>query len=125
MGAALTITLIIAVINATAAPVGPAALIGLLAVWGVAAWANNAPMNARTLRLAGPAGTEAMALNTSGLYSGIASGSAVGGTTLDRFGAGGPLAASVIIGICGIAAMVIGIVRWPTERPRNGEKAAA
>lgn len=89
----------------------------LLALWGVAAWANNAPMNARTLRLAGPHGTAALALNTSGLYVGIAAGSTTGGLAVDRWGAAGVLASALVIGGCGLLVMVGAARHWPTDRP--------
>lgn len=122
---ALTVTAALGVLSLTAAPVWPGILIGLLAIWGIAAWGNNAPMNARTLQLSGPAATEAMALNTSGLYLGIAAGSAIGGFALDQYGATGPLVASTAIGLCGIAAMVASVLRWPTSQPRSTDYAVA
>lgn len=51
----------------------------LLAVWGAAVWGCNPPMNTRALSVAGAAGTEAVALNTSGLYIGIAAAGGIGG----------------------------------------------
>ncbi|MBB5999888.1 putative MFS family arabinose efflux permease [Streptomonospora salina] len=53
-----------------------------LAVYGFAGWGFNPPMNTRALRLAGDAGTEAVALNTSGLYAGIAVAGALGGSAV-------------------------------------------
>lgn len=120
-GTALVVVLVWVGLHATVAPVPPVVIMGSLAVWGVAAWGNNAPMNARTLALAGPVGTEAMALNTSGLYVGMACGSAIGGLVLDRFGVTGTLLAAIGIGVCGVAAMVISVRRWPTGRPARGK----
>lgn len=117
-GVASVVTLLLALVNVTVAPVSPAVVLGLLAIWGVAAWANNAPMNARTLALAGPAGFEALALNTSGLYVGMAGGSAVGGVVLDRLGVTATLATSVVVAVCGLAAMAVSVMRWPTARTR-------
>ncbi|MEU0992352.1 MFS transporter, partial [Streptomyces sp. NPDC005953] len=54
----------------TNAPIWLIAIV--LAFWGFAGWGFNPPMNTRALKLAQDAEAEAVALNTSGLYIGIA-----------------------------------------------------
>lgn len=122
---ALLIVFVMVVVNVGVSAVWPGALVVLLAFWGIAAWGNNAPMNARTLQLAGSSGTQAMALNTSGLYVGIAAGSAIGGHALDRFGATGPLIATLAIGVLGLLAMAASVARWPTHRSREQAASAS
>ncbi|PRX01068.1 UNVERIFIED_ORG: putative MFS family arabinose efflux permease [Actinomadura viridilutea] len=91
----------------------------LLAVWGMAGWAYNPPMNARVLRLAGEAGTEAVALNTSGLYVGIALAGIIGGGALSRTGGTGVLAAAAVIGMVNFAFTAATVRRYPARRPKT------
>ena len=88
----------------------------LLAVWGLAAWGNNPPMNARMLALAGDAGTEAIALNTSGLYLGVALAGAIGGLALRQHQAEGVLLAATTVGLIAIVIMTVAVRRWPAGR---------
>lgn len=60
----------------------------LATVWGGMAFWNAPPIQARLHALAGPLAPQALALNTSGTYIGVAAGAAVGGVVLDRAGAG-------------------------------------
>ncbi|MBV8932546.1 MAG: MFS transporter [Kutzneria sp.] len=93
----------------------PAWLIGvLLAVWGLAAWGHNPPMNARVLRIAAEAGTEAVALNTSGLYLGVALAGAVGGVALSRHGTSAVLGTAAAVGLLAILNAAVAVRRWPT-----------
>lgn len=84
-----------------------------LVLWGVAAWGNNPPMTARALRLAGAAGTEAIALNTSGLYVGVALAGAVGGGALIAGGGSGVLLTGAAVGLVTIAVMAVAVRGYP------------
>ncbi|MDT0264739.1 MFS transporter [Streptomyces sp. DSM 44915] len=88
-------------------------LVALIVVWGLAGWAYNPPMNARALRLAGAAGTEAIALNTSGLYVGIAAAGVVGGGALSVGGGVGVLLAAGLVGFGNLAFMIRAVRRYP------------
>ncbi|MBP2382477.1 MFS transporter [Brachybacterium sacelli] len=90
-------------------------LAALIVVWGVAGWAYNPPMNARALQLAGPAGTEAIALNTSGLYIGIALAGAIGGGALNLAGGIAVLAAASGIGLINLVFMTVAVRRYPSK----------
>ncbi|WP_055698098.1 MFS transporter [Streptomyces silaceus] len=59
----------------------PGALV-IMVLWGVVGWMYAAPQQHRLLRLAGPAGSLAVALNSSVIYVGAALGGAVGGLLL-------------------------------------------
>ncbi|GAA1553309.1 MFS transporter [Brevibacterium picturae] len=89
-------------------------LAALIIVWGAAGWAYNPPMNARALQLAGPAGTEAIALNTSGLYIGIALAGAIGGGALNLAGGIAVLAAASAIGLINLVFMTLAVRRYPS-----------
>jgi predicted MFS family arabinose efflux permease len=91
------------------------------ALWGLAGWAFNPPMNARLLTLAGSAGAEAVALNTSALYVGIAAGGAVGGVVLDAAGAPAVLLTSLGIGLATFVLLAASVRRHPTPAPGAGE----
>jgi predicted MFS family arabinose efflux permease len=84
------------------------------ALWGLAGWAYNPPMNARLLTLAGNAGTEAVALNTSALFVGIAAGGAVGGAVLDAAGVPAVLLTSLGIGLVTLVLLTVSVTRHPT-----------
>jgi predicted MFS family arabinose efflux permease len=94
-----------------------------LALWGLAAWGNNPPMTSRVLRLAGDAGTEAVALNTSGLYAGIALAGAIGGGALGRGGGAGVLVAAAAAGVVTIVVMAGAVRRYPSRRTESTVKA--
>ncbi|AHW65039.1 Arabinose transporter, MFS-type [Corynebacterium glyciniphilum AJ 3170] len=94
-------------------------LLTVLAVWGAAVWAYNPPMNARALRLAAEAGTEAVALNTSGLYIGIAVAGALGGAALTTGNGALLLAVSGTVVILGLVFMTWAIRRFPSSAPLN------
>ncbi|WP_017537657.1 MFS transporter [Nocardiopsis halophila] len=97
-----------------AAGPGPAWATGaVLAVWGAAAWGFNPAMNTRILALAGTSGTEALALNTSGLYAGIAAAGAVGGAALSGYGGAGPAAASAAVGAAALVLMAVAVRLYP------------
>ncbi|PWV85353.1 Predicted arabinose efflux permease, MFS family [Prauserella marina] len=83
------------------------------ALWGFAGWAFNPPMNARLLALAPGAGTEAVALNTSGLYLGIALGGGIGGLVLPHHGGGGVVLAATVFGVLTVGLLTASIARYP------------
>ncbi|SDI53028.1 Predicted arabinose efflux permease, MFS family [Sinosporangium album] len=87
----------------------------VLAAWGFGGWGFNPPMNARALRLAGDAGTEAVALNTSGLYVGIALAGGLGGTAVALYGGLGATVAATAIGVATLFLMLFSVRRYPSE----------
>ncbi|MEO3761893.1 MFS transporter [Streptomyces sp. B8F3] len=106
-------TALLAVIGATgrAAPVWLVAL--NLAVWGCAAWSFTPPANTRILQLAGEAGTEAVALNTSGLYVGVALAGAGGGAALAVSDGTGVAVTATAVGLVAYAVTTLAIRRSP------------
>lgn len=85
-----------------------------LAAYGFAGWGFNPPMNTRALQLAGAAGTEAVALNTSGLYVGIAIAGAVGGGAIAHYGGGGAAVAAALICLLTLVTMTAFVRRYPS-----------
>ena len=87
MAAAVTALSIIGFVGQGAAPVWIVAAV--LAAYGFAGWGFNPPMNARALGVAGAAGTEVVAMNTSALYVGISIAGALGGAAVTAYGVSG------------------------------------
>ncbi len=83
-------------------PVPVVLLVPVVAVWGGAAFWNSPAVQARLHLLAGPVATQALALNTSGTYLGVAAGGAIGGAVL---GAGGLAQLPVVAAVAGIVAL--------------------
>ncbi|MER7113053.1 MFS transporter [Saccharomonospora azurea] len=83
-------------------PVPVVLLVPVVAVWGGAAFWNSPAVQARLHLLAGPVATQALALNTSGTYLGVAAGGAIGGAVL---GAGGLAQLPVVAAAAGIVAL--------------------
>jgi predicted MFS family arabinose efflux permease len=77
-------------------------------IWSVFAWALNPPMQASTIAAAPDAAMTAVSLNISGLYLGTAVAGAIGGLTLDRFGA-------ATVPVVGVVALV---AAWLVAAPR-------
>lgn len=119
MAAAITGLAAIAIIGRDVAPVWLVAVV--LAIYGFAGWGFNPPMNTRALRLAGDAGTEAVALNTSGLYVGIAIAGALGGGAIARYGGGGAATAAALICLVTVALMAAFVRAYPAG-PDAGEQ---
>lgn len=86
-----------------------------LALYGFAGWGFNPPMNARVLAVAGRAGTEALALNTSGLYVGIALGGAAGGAAVAAHGGVGAMVMAATLAVATLGVMVASVRRYPAE----------
>ncbi|GAA1098889.1 MFS transporter [Nocardiopsis metallicus] len=101
-----------------AAPVW--ALGGVLALWGFAAWGFAAPMSARLLHLAGEAGTEALALNTGGLYVGTAVAGAAGGAVVAGYGGAGVPVAATLVGLAALAFMALSVRLFPAPATETG-----
>jgi Arabinose efflux permease len=94
----------------------PVVVIGVLfAIWALAGWALNPPVQVRLLTLAGRAGTEVVALNSSALYVGVSVAGAVGGATLANYGA---TAVPITAGILGLCAMAVFAVAFQVFRPQ-------
>lgn len=92
----------------------------VLALWGFAAWGFAAPMSTRLLHLAGDAGTEALALNTGGLYVGTAVAGAVGGAVVAGYGGAGVPVAATVIGLAALAFMALSVRWFPASAPEVG-----
>ncbi|WP_218040014.1 MFS transporter [Streptomyces paromomycinus] len=112
--AAALVLLLVGGLGRGAAPVWLVAAV--LVLWGVPGWGNNPPMNARALHMGGEAATEALALNTSGLYAGIALAGAVGGGAVNLYGGLGVLAFACAAGLLTIAVMAWSVHRYPSPR---------
>ncbi|MFF2022908.1 MFS transporter [Streptomyces sp. NPDC058171] len=112
VAAATAVLLAIGGLGRGAAPVWLVCL--ALVLWGVPGWANNPPMNARALHAGGDAATEALALNTSGLYAGIALAGALGGGTVNAFGGTGVLVVSCLAGLVTVLVMALSVRRYPS-----------
>ena len=89
-------------------------VISLSAFYGFAGWGFNPPMNARILRLAGEAETEAVALSTSALYVGISIAGAVGGWSVTSFDGTGAAVVAAVICLVSLAATLVIVRRFPT-----------
>lgn len=93
------------------------ALACVLGLWGFAAWGFAAPMSARLLFLAGNAGTEALALNTGGLYVGTAVAGALGGAVVAGHGGAGAPVAATAVGLAALGFMALSVRWFPASRP--------
>ncbi|MEW2359278.1 MFS transporter [Spirillospora sp. NPDC029432] len=108
-----------------ARPAALALALPLLLVWSLAAWWIPPPTAARLLALAGPAGPQALALNSSAVYIGVAGGGALGGHLLSAHGGGAlPLAAAAaalaglaLFGLAGRLARPLSGSLKPDARP--------
>ncbi|MEU5401766.1 MFS transporter [Streptomyces sp. NPDC005963] len=89
----------------------------VLAVWGFTGWGFNPPMNARALELARGAEAEAVALNTSGLYLGIAVAGALGGWALSHHDGTGVAVTAAAVGVVAALVIVASVHRYPTAAP--------
>src|SRR5690625_1490208 len=115
---------VLAAIGIAAQGTAPLWLTGIaLAAYGFAGWGFNPPMNTRALQLAGDAGTEAIALNTSALYVGISIAGALGGGVIAAYSGTGGAAAAAIVCLLTLALMA-GFVRlYPSNQPGPGSTA--
>lgn len=82
-------------------PIPVLVLVLVSLVWSGAAFWNSPAVQARLHLLAGPVSAQALALNTSGTYLGVAVGGAVGGVVLSVMGPGG---LPVVAGVAGVVA---------------------
>src|SRR5690625_160615 len=100
---------------------GPLWLTGVaLAAYGFAGWGFNPPMNTRALQLAGDAGAEAVALNTSALYVGISAAAAFGGWAVAAHGGRGGAVAAAVICVVTVIAMAGFVRRYPSSASSVG-----
>lgn len=93
------------------------ALACVLALWGFAAWGFAAPMSARLLYLAGNAGTEALALNTGGLYVGTALAGALGGVVVAGHGGAAVPVVAAAVGVAALGFMALSVRWFPATAP--------
>ncbi|MFK8843828.1 MFS transporter [Streptomyces sp. Ac-502] len=114
VAAAALVLLVVGGLGQGVAPVWLVCLV--LVLWGVPGWANNPPMNARAMHMGGDAATEAVALNTSGLYAGISLAGAIGGGAVNASGGIGVLVAACVAGLITIAVMALSVRRYPSPR---------
>ncbi|MFW5415871.1 MFS transporter [Nocardiopsis sp. CNT-189] len=96
-----------------------------LAVYGFAGWGFSPPMNTRALLLAGDAGTEAVALNTSALYVGVSVAGAVGGGAVALYGGTGAAVAAAAIAAVTLGVMAASVRRFPSAPARTAAEEAA
>ncbi|MFG3252057.1 MFS transporter [Streptomyces sp. NPDC048172] len=126
-GGVVAAALVLLAVGGIARGAAPVWLVcAVLVLWGVPGWGNNPPMNARALHMGGEAATEAVALNTSGLYAGIALAGAVGGGTVEASGGTGLLAVACAAGLVTVAVMALSVRRYPSPRrtPEGAGKAS-
>ncbi|TDB87301.1 MFS transporter [Actinomadura sp. 7K534] len=100
-------------------PISVLPLVVIVTIWGGAAFWNSPAVQARLHDLAGPVATQALALNTSGTYIGVAIGGAVGGAVLDT---AGPGLLPLISGMAGVVALALFIA---AVRPVEASSSAA
>ncbi|GGV37574.1 MFS transporter [Actinomadura cremea] len=100
-------------------PVSLVPLLGIVTVWGGAAFWNSPAVQARLHLLAGPVATQALALNTSGTYIGVAVGGGVGGVVLDTAGPG-PL--PIASGTAGLIALALFITAARSQEKQKSSK---
>jgi len=125
-GGVLVATLGLALVGQFTGGDAPIWLVGVfLVIWGVSAWGNNPPMTSRAIQKAGAAGTEAIALNTSGLYLGVALAGAIGGGALSSNAGTGVLVAGSVIGLITILVMALAVRKYPIGRAEVSEPAPA
>lgn len=117
MATAITVLAVIGVIGQGAAPVWLTA--SALAAYGFAGWGFNPPMNARVLRLAGEAGAEAVALNSSALYAGISIAGAAGGAAVATFGGRGGAVVAAVICLITVLTMTGLVRKFPSSEPET------
>ncbi|WP_184569005.1 MFS transporter [Streptomyces zagrosensis] len=116
-GGVVAAALVLLVVGGIGQGAVPVWLVGtVLVLWGVPGWGNNPPMNARAMQLGGDAATEAVALNTSGLYAGIALAGAIGGGVVNARGGIGVLMVACVAGLITIAVMALSVRRYPSPR---------
>ena len=96
-----------------------------LAAYGFAGWGFNPPMNTRALQLAGNAGAEAVALNTSALYVGISVAGALGGGAIAAQGGRGGAVAAAVICLVTVIVMAEFVRRYPSSAAVGPSRADA
>lgn len=120
MAGAITSLVVIGSSGQGSAPVGLTVV--ALAAYGFAGWGFNPPMNTRALRLAGAAGTEAVALNTSGLYVGISIAGVVGGGSVAAYGGQGGAVAAALLCLIALVMMTAFVWKFPSGQPATQEQ---
>ncbi|MEQ4718297.1 hypothetical protein [Nonomuraea sp. B19D2] len=88
------------------------ALLPLLLVWAAVSWWIPPTAQTRLLALAGPAGPQALALNSSAVYVGVSGGGAVGGLVLESHGSGWLPPAAAVVELAALALF------WAASRQR-------
>ncbi|MEU6999186.1 MFS transporter [Nonomuraea sp. NPDC046570] len=78
-------------------------LLPLLLAWAVTSWWVPPPAQTRLLALAGPAGPQALALNSSAVYVGVSAAGALGGLVLEAYGPGALPAAAAVVELVALA----------------------
>ncbi|WP_343950641.1 MFS transporter [Nonomuraea longicatena] len=93
------------------------ALLPLLALWAAVSWWIPPPAQTRLLALAGSAGPQALALNSSAVYVGVSLGGAAGGLLLEAAGPGVLPAGSAVVEVIALALF------WTAARLARREEA--
>jgi predicted MFS family arabinose efflux permease len=88
-------------------PVPAWVVVPLALIWGGAAFWNSPAIQARLLQLAGPVGPQALGMNTSATYLGVAIGGALGGTLLSTIDASALPPASAALGLLALATFLL------------------
>ncbi|TXK42756.1 MFS transporter [Nonomuraea sp. C10] len=91
-------------------PLALLALLPLLALWAGVSWWIPPPAQVRLLALAGPAGPQALALNSSAVYVGVSGGGALGGVVLEWHGPGLLPAAAAVVEVVAL------VIFWQASR---------
>ncbi|MFI7443978.1 MFS transporter [Nonomuraea indica] len=84
-------------------PLALVALLPPLLVWAAVSWWIPPPAQTRLLALAGPAGPQALALNSSAVYVGVSAGGVAGGIVLEMYGSGVLPAAAAMVELAALA----------------------
>lgn len=101
---AVVVTMVVLALLWTTRPAPFGVVLVVTTAWGALAFWGTPAMQARLHALSGPVAPQALALNTSGAYLGVATGGAIGGVALTTLGPGG---LPVVAAACGVVALVL------------------
>lgn len=117
-------TVLLGVSGSVAAGGVPVVLVGVLLLgWGVFGGALGPPLQTRLLKLAGPAGNEVVALNSSAMFVGTSLSGLVGGIVLAGYGAVAVLWAAAAV--TAVAAIMLAISVRATPDDPGAQKSQA
>ncbi|GAB3971765.1 MFS transporter [Actinoallomurus acanthiterrae] len=117
-------TVLLGISGWTAAGRVPVVLVGVLLVgWGIFGGALGPPLQTRLLKLAGPAGNEVVALNSSSMFIGTSLSGLVGGIVLAGHGAVAVLWAAAAV--TAVSALMLAVSVWATPDEPVARKSQA